>query len=397
MEEHKILSRKYIRSGRMKSLTCSIFIGIYIICASWNLTPTAMGLAVPHEISTLYHYSSAGPENQSGSFPAAISEDSDLDYAEQKIIQLAKDSNQCMRYLYRLTKEIGPRPSVSENLLIACNWAKEQFNAFGLENVHLEDAGVVYDSKLAHLLNISPKSIYNVVADIPGRDLKDEYVIIGAHLDSHKLGEGAQDDGAGVSATLEAARILSKANIKPRRTIRFILFSGEEVGKLGSKAYVKNHPEIVQNTSAMFNMDYGSNFISGIYATKYQKDDFVTVFEPIQNLDENKQFELKIVESLDIYYQTCCGSGGTSDHGSFLDAGIPAFFWLQDGDENVTYYAHTVRDTYDKVNPEYIKYSTAIIALTAYRVANLDDRLSRMNLVNKKKAGGSKCSSTCGK
>ncbi len=381
----------------MKALTYSISIGIFIICATWSLTPAAMALAVPHEISPQYHYSYGSLENQTSSATTVNADGSDPDYIELRIARLSKDSNQCMKYLYHLTKEIGPRPSGSENLQMACNWAKEQFRAFGLENVHLEEAGEVYASEFARLFRISPKTIYNVVADIPGGDLRDEYVIIGAHLDSHKLGEGAQDNGTGVSATLEAARVLSKADIKPRRTIRFILFTGEEVGKLGSKAYVKNHPEIVQSTSAMFNMDNGSNFISGIYATKYQKDELMTVFEPIHNLDENKGFDLKIVESLDIYYQTCCGSGGTSDHGSFLDAGIPAFFWLQNGDENETYYAHTVRDTYDKVNPNYIKYCTSIIALTAYRVANLDNKLSRKNLINKKNVGGSKCSSTCGK
>lgn len=370
----------------MKTAKIFLILCITVICCASN--DIADKLSNQNKISTL---------STSVNLNGNTITDSQYFSQIKRITQIGKKSNKCMEHLYHLTNAIGKRPSGSNELHDACEWAMDKFIEFGLTNVHLDYCGIAYPNKLAEVLGISGDTLYNVVADIQGSDLKDQYVIIGAHIDSHNVGDGAQDDGTGVAATLEAARILNETGVIPRRTIRFILFSGEEIGKIGSKAYVKKHPDVVNNTSAMFNMDHGSDYISGIYATKYMLDDFNLIFDPVKSLDSTKHFKIIETDDLNIYYITCCGSGGTSDHGPFLDAGIPAFFWLQDGNGSVPYYAHTKDDTYDKVSAEYLNYSTTIIALTAAGVSNLDNMISRTNILDKNKVKKSSCAKSCGR
>ncbi|UCE08097.1 MAG: M20/M25/M40 family metallo-hydrolase, partial [bacterium] len=249
-----------------------------------------------------------------------------------------------------------------------------------LSNVHWERLTIV-PANAANYNNSVP--LYNVIADIPGSEKPDEYVIVGAHIDSHDAGTGAADNGTGVAAAMEAARILVKANAKPKRTIRFILFAAEEIGKLGSKAYVDSHADIMPKVSAMLNMDQGSNYISGIYATNGLKKDFERVFAPIKSLDPDMPFAIEKVEYLSQNMKNCCGGRGSSDHGPFFEAGVPAFFWLQEGKNPIPYPAHTKEDTYDKVNAEYLKHSSTVIALGAYGIANLNHLLSRENIFEK--------------
>ncbi len=163
-----------------------------------------------------------------------------------------------------------------------------------------------------------PIKLYNVIADIPGSELPDEYVIIGGHIDSWDGATGATDNGTGVATTLEAARILMKAGVKPKRTIRFMLWSGEEQGLLGSAAYVKAHKHLTPKVSAVLVHDGGTNYLSGIGATEAIMSDFEQVFAPIKELDSKYPFELRKVAGL---------FGGGSDHASFLEANVPGFFW----------------------------------------------------------------------
>ncbi len=147
-----------------------------------------------------------------------------------RIISTGKNTNKSMQHLARLTKDIGSRPVGSANFLKACKWAHDEFQNFGLENVHLEQCGEIKgvypnDGTSAFFKRYTSSTfkggadnemvpIFNVIADIPGKELSDEYVIIGAHLDSAPQGPGATDNGAGVAAVMEAARMLvvSKAN-----------------------------------------------------------------------------------------------------------------------------------------------------------------------------------------
>lgn len=339
-----------------------------------------------------------------------------------------------------------------------------------------EDVWLEFD--IRNYFKKGPIPVYNVVADIPGAELPDEYVIIGAHLDSHDGATGATDNGAGVAAAMEAARLLVDTGIRPRRTIRFILFGGEEVGMLGSRAYVTDHSDQMDKISAMFNMDQGADYISGVLATEPMLEDFKGIFAPVKSLNRDMPFGIGLVESLPQTITDCCanapprspllggggcgrtvieeqmagggcgagacggpslvtvtgggggcggpssaiGAGegegcgggvcgsqalskndsettdtegntpttrkrvvmtmGSSDHAQFLVAGVPAFMWMQQGENPVPYYPHTQLDTYDQVISEHLKHSSTVIALAAFGVANLDHLLSRKNLVN---------------
>jgi hypothetical protein len=214
-----------------------------------------------------------------------------------------------------------------------------------------------------------PIPIYNVVADIPGSQLPDEYVIVGGHLDSFDSATGTTDNGTGCATTMEAARILIASGVKPKRTIRFMLWTGEEQGLLGSEAYVRNNPELMKNISAVFVHDAGTQFISGIRGLPTQMNDLKQVFAPVISLDPEFPFEVVVTNAL---------RTGGSDHSPFIRAGVSGFFWSQSGD--LARYRdthHTTLDTYDRAVPEYQKHSSIVVALAAYGVANLDHMLPR--------------------
>jgi len=210
-----------------------------------------------------------------------------------------------------------------------------------------------------------------VIADIPGTELPDEYVIIGGHIDSWDGATGTTDNGTGCATTIEAARILMKSGVKPKRTIRFMLWSGEEQGLLGSAAHVKAHPELMPKISAVLVHDGGTNYLSGIGVTKAQKEDVEKALAACVGLNEDMPFAIREVSGL---------RGGGSDHASFLSAGVPGFFWGQAGKAVYTHTHHTQHDTYDTAVPEYQAHSSLVAALAGVGIANLDNLLSRENM-----------------
>ena len=234
-----------------------------------------------------------------------------------------------------------------------------------------EKKPVVVEFDIRNYFKKGPIKQYNVIADIPGTEKPDEYVIVGGHIDSWDGATGATDNGTGVSTTIEAARILMKSGVKPKRTIRFMLFSGEEQGLLGSLAYVKAHPELMPKISAVLVHDGGTNYLSGIGATAAMLSDLQQVFAPVLSLNPKLPFEVKEVPAL---------FGGGSDHASFLNANVPGFFWNQAGDANYTHTHHTQFDTYDAAIPEYQKHSSIVAAVGALGIADLDHLLSREKL-----------------
>ena len=240
-----------------------------------------------------------------------------------------------------------------------------------------EGKPVTLEFDIRNYFKKGPIKLYNVIADIPGTEKPDEYVIIGGHIDSWDGATGATDNGTGVATTLEAARILKKAGVKPRRTIRFMLWSGEEQGLLGSAAYVKANKELMPKISAVLVHDGGTNFLSGIGATEAIYSDFEEIFAPVKELDsKNYPFQLSKVPGL---------FGGGSDHASFLSANVPGFFWRQAGKARYQNTHHTQFDTFDAANPDYQKHSSLVVAIGAYGIANLDHLLSREKL---RAAGG---------
>ena len=220
-----------------------------------------------------------------------------------------------------------------------------------------ELAGLLKDGKpvtlefdIRNYFKKGPIKLYNVIADIPGSELPDEYVIVGGHIDSWDGATGTTDNGTGVATTLEAARILMKAGVKPRRTIRFMLWSGEEQGLLGSAAYVKAHKDLMPKISAVLVHDGGTNYLSGIGATEAMMSDFEQVFAPVKELDP--QFPVRSAEGRRPVRRR--------QRPRLVPHGQRAGLLLATGGQGRYQHTHhTQYDTFDAAIPEYQKHSVA--------------------------------------
>ena len=220
------------------------------------------------------------------------------------------------------------------------------------------------------------KDSWNVIAEIPGGRKKDEIVMIGAHLDSWHGGTGATDNAAGSSVMIEVMRILKTLNLKMDRTVRLALWSGEEQGLLGSKAYAKEHfadPATMKPTTehsriaGYYNLDNGSGKIRGIYL---QGNDMARpVFEEY----------LKPFADLGAKTITIRNTGGT-DHLSFNEVGLPGFQFIQDPLEYSSRNHHSNYDVYDYIQKGDLMQASAIIASFVYNTANRDEMLPRKPL-----------------
>ncbi len=207
----------------------------------------------------------------------------------------------------------------------------------------------------------------NVVAEISGYEKPAEAVILGAHLDSWDLGTGALDNGCNAAMVIEAARALKATGLKPRRTIRFILFSGEEQGLLGSWAYVKAHRAELDSIRAVIIFDSGIGRVTG-YSLGGRHDIEVGIREILRPL-----------ESWDINRHTTDAEIGT-DHFDFMIEGVPTLLANQEEANYLPNY-HAASDTFDKIDIRALKLHAAIAALTAWGIADrtepLGKRLSR--------------------
>ncbi len=208
-----------------------------------------------------------------------------------------------------------------------------------------------------------PVEVFNTVAEIPGSDKPDEVVILGAHLDSWDLGTGATDNGTGSMAVLEAARALQKLGLKPKRTIRFVLFAGEEQGLNGSRAYVKAHPAELAKISGVFVHDSGTGRVLsiGLQGNYQDREVMDRIVAPLR--------EVGLLE-------VSLRSGFGTDHASFNAAGVPGFYCLQDP---VTYPRthHSQSDTFDKIREDDLVQGAQVLAVWAYNVAEWPTMLPR--------------------
>ena len=262
------------------------------------------------------------------------------------------------------------------------NLRKDQYDVIAEKLAAGEDVTLRID--IRNHFQPGPTKFYNVIGDIVGSEFPDEYVIIGGHIDSWDGATGTTDNGTGSATTIEAARILMAAGATPRRTIRFMLWSGEEQGLLGSRAWVDNNPDVMDKISAVFVYDGGPNAIAGLPATAAMKEDFEKVFGPVMQMNPDLPFTIKDVEGLP--------RGIGSDHESFLRKGVPGFFWTQEGRADWRRGIHTQFDTFDLVIPEYLEHSTTVIALAALGMADLDHLLSREGMLqeggDRRRGGG---------
>ncbi len=236
------------------------------------------------------------------------------------------------------------------------------------------DEQVLMEVEIANQFMPGPIEVHNTVADLEGSDLKEEIVFAGAHLDSWDLGSGTTDNGTGSMVVLEAARILASLDIKPRRTIRFILFSGEEQGLNGSKEYVKQHAAEMERHSAGLVMDIGTGSLWGL--SLHNQTPFYALsedwFRPVADLN---------------FDATSMRRQGGTDHLSFQAASVPAFAFIQDPVEyGLTH--HTQSDTYDKAVPENLMQAATVMATGLWAIANHAGELPRFDAKLEADLGG---------
>jgi hypothetical protein len=218
------------------------------------------------------------------------------------------------------------------------------------------------------------KTSYNTVGEIAGSDKKDEVVMLGGHLDSWHSATGATDNAIGCAIMLEAARILKAIGVKPRRTIRVAMWSGEEEGLLGSIAYVKEHFGSFENPrpeyekfAGYFNIDSGTGRPRG-----------ASVFGPPEAANIMRE-ALKPFEDLGVMGALATKSRGLggSDHTSFNQAGLPGIGMGQDPIEYGSHTWHTNLDTYERIIEDDVKKAAVVIAAAVYYLAMRDEKLPR--------------------
>jgi Zn-dependent M28 family amino/carboxypeptidase len=210
----------------------------------------------------------------------------------------------------------------------------------------------------------SPYRERNVIADLAGSDPSGEMVLVGGHFDSWDPAQGADDDGSGVAAVLEAARVLKSLGVTPRRTIRFAFFSGEEQACLGSRAYVVAHEKELDRVKTVLIMDEGAQAPHG-FAIQGREDLATAVSARLGPL-------------------TALGASGVlrdasfdQDHAPFVAVGVPAFTLSVDpGDYDSTRH-HTVMDTFEHVDLHWLAIDSAVMAMAAWSFANAPEPVGR--------------------
>lgn len=282
-----------------------------------------------------------------------------------------------------------PRPwSPDAKLIPQASLAAEHYNRI----VRMVTKGVPVELEVQITAKFHDQDLmgYNVIAEIPGADLKDEIVMVGGHFDSWHSGTGATDNAAGSAVAMEVVRILQTLGVKPRRTIRIGLWGGEEQGLIGSRAHVEKHyaarqasapsavggqgeqPPITlkpahEKFSAYFNLDNGTGKIRGVYlqGNEAARPIFRVWLEPFRDLGAATL--------------TSRNTGGT-DHLAFDAVGLPGFQFIQDEVEYDTRTHHSNMDVYDRIQADDMKQSSVIIAAFVFNAAMRDGKLPRKPL-----------------
>jgi hypothetical protein len=291
--------------------------------------------------------------------------------ANPKIIAGAQNSTVLDEHLRRLVNDIGQRVTGTPQMDRAVAWAVAGFTAAGVDDVHTEKytAPSEWLKVPRHDGYLAPVSSgENVVAEIRGRESSGEFVILAAHLDSWNLGSGALDAGANAALVVEAARQIHLTGLRPRRSIRFVLFSGAEQGRLGSWAYMREHRAELDRLVAAIVFDGGAGPVNG-FSFGGRDELTLGVRETLKDLDSSWGIARYAAET-----------PADSDALDFLLEGVPTVLASQ---EDAGYAAthHTAADTYDKVDLATLKRNTAVAGVLAFGLAErempIGARLSR--------------------
>lgn len=276
--------------------------------------------------------------------------------------------------------------------LVASNWSR----AFGSNkifssrvktiptiDIELEDYGMLYRlasygnkptiKVVAESKELGEVPTFNTIAEIKGSEKPDEYIVLSAHFDSWDGAQGATDNGTGTLVMLEAMRLLKKFYPNPKRTIIVGHWGSEEQGLNGSRAFVEDHPEIVDNIQASFNQDNGTGRVVNISGAGF-----------LHAYDYLGRWLNAVPRSITQHIETSFPgrpSRGGSDNASFLAAGAPAFNLSALNWSYWNYTWHTNRDTYDKVVFDDVRNNAILTAILAYMASEDDERASREKIV----------------
>ena len=349
------------------SLHKLISAGALIVSAIVALPAAAqLNPAVPDPLARIRAAAAANTE------ACSVQETSACVQATPKIIESALGPSPLDANLRRLTDEIGGRVTGTPQMARAAAWAVAAFRAAGVDNVHTEKFTVPAawseeKSRLEVLPPVGSMEGENVVAEIRGREKPDEFVLLGAHLDSWDLGAGVLDAGCNAALVIEAARVIHLTALRPRRSIRFVLFSGAEQGGLGSWAYVRAHrAELDRAVGALF-FSWGSGRVTG-FSLGGRSD-----------IEPGVRESLALLDSWNVNKHTGDARLGM-DHLDFLLEGVPNLVANQDDSDYLANH-HAASDTYDKVDLENLKRNAAVAGVLAFGLAEhavpLGRRLSR--------------------
>lgn len=244
----------------------------------------------------------------------------------------------------------------------------EQYNMMARLAATGQPVSMTVESRTRH--HDTDRNSYNVIAEIAGTDpaVRDEYVLIGAHLDSWHAANGATDNADGVAAVMEAMRILKAVGAAPRRTIRVALWSGEEQGLLGARAYIAQHlatPEAQAKLQVYLNDDPGSGRTLGFYMEKNEaaKMFFDRWLTPLRDLG----MTMNVMEGI-----------GSTDHVPFVQAGMPAFNAIKDFDAYDVRTRHTNADFPERMSEDELKQQAVVMATFAWQAAMMNERMPRL-------------------
>ncbi len=246
-------------------------------------------------------------------------------------------------------------------------------------DILLEDYGMLFrmvESGNDPVIRVRAESVdhgvvptFNTIAEIPGTEKPDEYVILSAHYDSWDGGTGATDNGTGSITMMEVARILSEVYPNPKRTILVGLWGSEEQGLNGSRAFVEDHPDIVEGLQALFNQDNGTGRVANISGQGFLHSyDYLTRWLTAVPND--------VSQHIDTHFPGMPSGGGT-DHASFVAAGAPGFSLSSLSWDYWSYTWHTNRDTYDKLVFDDLRNNVILIATLAYMASEDPEKTSR--------------------
>ena len=221
---------------------------------------------------------------------------------------------------------------------------------------------------------MGPVPYHSVVATLRGSEFPDEYVVLGGHFDCFSAATGGVDDGSGFAPAMEAIRLLQAAGARPKRSVAVVLFAAEEIGLVGSQAFLKNRPGIAPKIVMMVNRDGSPSAITGAAVPETWYDNFRKIAAPLATL--NPKWPFKLERGMPRANAT---SPGGSDHTSFEMLGVPTLRFTTQTDYNYGHAWHTLHDLYSELVPytEHQKHSALVTAVVAYGVANLDKPLTR--------------------